>query len=169
MIRNRPHDRFISANIQIQIRNRGNEILVAAMSAKAAITHGFRPGAWEAAATKELAKFTDYTIVHRPKPSKHLPCAPIMDALRQSRAVVSHHSNVAVDAMICGTTVYTEKGIGTLISTAKLTDVATVQPTSYDTRLQFLADVAYCQWSPEEMRNGEVWQDVKSSVLRQFK
>ena len=161
----RPHDRFKVSGIELLPETKGRDILVAGMSPKASRFYGFTFNKWEEDAIQAIRTFTKRRIVLRAKPTKTLPGIPVIEALRQSSVVVSYHSNIAVDAMIYGTANYTEKGIGTMVSIPSLKDIDTAKPPSYETRKQFLSDVAYCQWTPEEMRNGEVWQDVKDSIL----
>ena len=166
MARGMPHDRLDKSGVQMAAASRGRDILVAAMSEKAARTHGYAFKQWEDEAIARMNAYTKRSIVYRAKPSKSVPGVPIIEALRASSCVVAHHSNVAVEAMIEGVAVYAEKGIGRLVSMKDLREVDYARPPDLETRLAFLADVAYCQWTPEEMRKGEVWNHVSSMVYK---
>jgi hypothetical protein len=165
MIRDRPMDRLLESGIDLWASPHGGDVLIAAMSAKAAVTHGYNFMQWENEMSSQIRPFTKRGIVLRTKPSKAHPGIPIIEALQNSHIVISHHSNVAVDAMIRGVAVYAEKGIGKLVSISDIRGLDYAKPPCVDDRLQFLADVAYCQWTPEEMRNGKVWENLKNQVL----
>jgi hypothetical protein len=166
MGRGMPQDRWDAARIPMSALSTGRDILVAAMSEKAARTHGYAFRQWEDAAMLTMRTFTKRRIIYRPKPSKAQPGVPIADALRQASAVVSHHSNVAVEAMIEGVAVYAEKGVGTLVSIPTLRQIDIAQPPDLETRVAFLSDIAYCQWTPQEMRQGDVWEHVSKMVYK---
>ncbi len=164
MARGMPQDRLDESGIVMSARSTGRDILVAAMSEKAARTHGYAFRQWEDAAMCTMRGVTKRRIIYRPKPSKAAPGVPIGEALRQASCVVSHHSNVAVEAMIEGVAVYAEKGVGRLVSIPDLRGVDAARPPCLEDRVAFLADIAYCQWTPEEMRKGEVWEHASSLV-----
>jgi len=166
MARGMPADRLTDSGIVISEQSTGKNIFVAGMSEKACRTHGFAFKQWEENAMQVIRGVTKRPIVYRSKPSKAVPGTPIAEELRRSSAVVAYHGGVAVDAMIEGVAVYMEKGIGTLGSMKDLREVDAATPPDMETRIAFLSDVAYCQWTPEEMRNGKVWNHVSSLVYK---
>jgi len=165
MARGMPTDRLGKSGELLRFST-GRNILIAGMSEKAARTHGYAFKQWEDEAMVRMRAYTNRPIVFRPKPSKAVPGTPISDELRRSAVVVSHHSNVAVEAMIEGVAVYAEKGVGKLVSMKDLREVEYARPPDLETRIAFLADIAYCQWTPEEMRRGEVWEHASSLVYK---
>lgn len=152
----------------------GRHILVAGMGAKAAAFEGFRPTEWEQKAVDELRKHTDRPIIYRPKPSWHYPEGiegtllstkeqPLADVLQNCHAVVSHHSNVCVDALVEGVPVFCWEGVASVMGLKDLSLIET--PVYPDGREQWCADVAWTQWSVAEMRSGAAWRYLKSEGL----
>jgi hypothetical protein len=168
-----PHDRLEASGIEIRPRvdpfSRAT-ILVCGMSAKAAGTHGLVPDQWERAAIAELEEMTatepalaGCSVVFRPKPQrKGEAVEPLESVLERCRLVVSHHSNCSVDALIAGVPSYAVKGVGRLMAPGSLRTAALgVYLPSEERRRQLLADIAYAQWTPAEMRAGDAWEHIK--------
>jgi hypothetical protein len=170
MRREYPSDRFQRLGLMIGDGPREpRDVLVAGMSPKAATTHGYDYGEWERQACTVLARICpDMSVVLRPKPNKRaVPQIPIEQALQTARLLVTHHSNTAIDALLLGVPVYAVKGVGRLASSNVLNADEINHPyeLAHAARLQLLADVAYAQWTPAEMRSGEAWQHA-FSILR---
>jgi hypothetical protein len=172
MRRGCPDDRFRALNIEVRNTRPGRNVLIAGMSAKSAAHHGYAPDQWEKAAIAELQRATPRPLVYRPKPSWQgavpLPGAgysvgnvPLADLLAGAHMLVTHHSNAAVDAIVAGVPVYCEKGVGSLLSTASLSDVEAPRRSSDAERRALLADISYCQWTPAEMRSGICWDYMR--------
>ena len=144
-------------------------MLAGGMSPKAAGTHGYAYGQWEERIRASLTRIRpDLPVIMRPKPNKRaVPQIPIYEVLQTTRLLVTHHSNAAIDALLLGVPVYAVKGVGRLASADTLDAAALEHPyeLNYAARLQLLADVAYAQWTPQEMRSGEAWQHALS-ILR---
>lgn len=150
--------KFDVAEFSAKRTQRAREVLVAGMSKKAARTHGYGFNRWENAAKDSIESFNlPYLLNLRPKPNKQIRgLEPLADALNRSRIVVSHHSNVAIDALFAGVPSYCVKGMGLLSSQKELTREVIENP-YFPTRseqLQILYDTAHCQWSINEMRSG---------------
>lgn len=155
-------------------RQGGKTILVAGMSAKSAGVEGFTPEQWERQAIAVLKRHTDRPIVYRPKPSWRdaMPIEgarfePHLDGLEgllgDCHAVVTHHSNVGVDALAAGVPVFSVEGVATRLG---LADLALIdKPRRDDGREQFMADLAWCQWTPREMASGTCWRHLKDEGL----
>lgn len=168
--RNSPPDRFARFKFPVkQWRMSGDHILLAGMSEKSAGTRGFKPYEWELAALAEIRRATDRRVLYRPKPSwiHAMPIAScdwspptddIQTALAGAWAVVTLHSNVAVDALLAGIPVHVIEGVASGFSTPiNMIEV----PSTPDGREQLLADIAYCQFNTCEMRSGECWRYLK--------
>lgn len=172
-----PHDAARLAGHRLEIRDwrRGGDfILLAGMSDRAALVAGFQPEQWETEAVRVIRKHTDMPIVYRPKPN-YLMARPIPDtifnhkkiavsqAIEGCHAVVAHHSNVAVEALMLGVPTFVVDGVALPLSESSLHRIAT--PRMEGDRQQWLQDISYCQWHPAEMRSGEVWAHLKSEGL----
>lgn len=163
------HSRFGKFGIPVQPwRRRGRHILLAGMSAKAAAAEGFTPEQFEREAVRQIREFTDRPIVYRPKPNwlmaKMIPGArlqrgsdiPLAEALRNCHAVVTHHSNVGVDALLAGIPCITLDGVASVMGSRKFADIE--DPPMPDGRDQWAADIAWTQWTVEEMRQGRAFR-----------
>ena len=166
-----PADRFDALGLQVKPwREQGSEIIVAGSTAKAAAEDGFGYMEWERRAIAQL-RGCGRPVVYRPKPNDRLaqPIAgagydtrPINEALANAWAWVTHHSNSAVDALLAGVPVHCEIGAAAAMS-VPLDRIA--RATLVDGREQFLADVAWLQWTLDEMRSGEAWAHLKERGL----
>jgi hypothetical protein len=116
-------------------------------------------GARDGSAT---ARLTDRPIVYRPKPNG-IGARPIdgtvwgkgpllAEALVGCHAVVAHHSNAAVDALLAGVPCVCPDGVASLLRAPDLTEIE--QPPMPDGREQWAYDLAWTQWSVEEIERG---------------
>lgn len=149
-------------------RASGSHVLLAGMSAKSAKTRGYGPQEWEMAAIERISAVTSRPIIYRPKPSWgdanpipgtifSPPGQPVEAVLRDCWAVVTLHSNVAVDALLAGVPVNVWEGVAADFSTPLAEIEAPRMP---DGRDQLLADIAWCQWTPAEMASGACWRHL---------
>lgn len=155
-------------------RPAGDVVLVAGMSAKCAEVEGYFPNEWETRTIRELRRHTDRPIVYRPKPS-WAAATPIPGAefspgpdelpflLSRCHAVVTHHSNVAVDALLEGVPAFTTEGAASSLCHSDLSRIES--PLRPGGRRQLVNDLSYCQFTPAEMRDGTVWRHLKSEGL----
>lgn len=163
-------DRFNRLKINVKEQkytNRSGPVLITGMSQKAAWTHGLLNNPWEKTAMDLLRKETNRTITLRHKPiSKNVYQEPIENVLLRSCFLVTHHSNTAVDALVNGVPYYCVKGVAKPLSQEAITHEIIEQPRCVNDseRMQLLYDIAYCQWTPKEMRTGEMWEYVKQCV-----
>lgn len=147
------------------------KILIAGMSAKAAWAEKCEPvESWERNAVAELHKYTDKAIVYRPKPSwsgaKPIPGAEFNKgplSFDNIHAVVTHHSNVAVEGLVAGIPAFVWDGVAVPMGLQDLSKIET--PYYPRNRELWLHNVAYCQWTLEEMGNGTCWRHLKSEGL----
>lgn len=177
--RKHPPDRWERLRERIEPwRKGGGAIIVAGMSGKGAAAEGFRPEQWERQAVAELRKHTDRKIIYRPKPnwvgSKPIEGAEFQRGDSQGRdvpavlkggvhAVVTHHSNVAVDALLAGVPVFVMDGICAPLALSDLSKIET--PLYPDGREQWAWDAAYTQWTVHEMTAGTAWRHLKTEGL----
>jgi hypothetical protein len=173
-------DRFRRLNVTIQPWRKSSPdapILLCGMSAKGALAEGFHPEEWERKAVAEMRKHTTRRIIYRPKPNWHASKPidgadyqkgdsqgrDVPAALRNVHAVVTHHSNVALDALIAGVPVFVMDGICLPLALSDLSKIDT--PIYPDGREQWAYDAAYTQWTVAEMTSGAPWRHLKSEEL----
>lgn len=173
--RGHPADRLHQTGPRVKPwRGTGDHIIVAGMSDKSAEVNGYQPEEWERWAIDKLSQHTDRRIIYRPKPSWK-DARPITGArfdqagtdirphLQNVWAVVTHHSNAAVDAIVEGIPTYCQAGVGSLLSIPDLSAIEqNVEPPD---REGFLADLAYTQWSVAEMESGACWDYLRAEGL----
>lgn len=124
----------------------------------------------------KLRKATVRQLVYRPKPS-WTDARPIngamfsngsqdiKDAFRGCHLVVTHGSSVAMLALLHGIPIMVFGD--TMMSPVAENDITKVeQPYWPDQkqRVQWAYDMAYCQWTLNEMRSGESWQYVRDEL-----
>jgi len=168
-------DRFRYAIRPWRPNHPNSPIILAGMGPKGASAEGYNPGQWEAEAARIIRRHSKRPIIYRPKPN-WLGAPPIPgtqytrpdsikldDQLRDAHAIVSHHSNANVEALMLGVPSFTEGGIGTTMS---LSDLSKIEyPYFPEDREQFFYDLAWCQWSVAEMREGLAWRYLRDEVL----
>lgn len=153
---------------------RGDHVLLAGLSEKAALVNGLQPYEWENKTIELIRQYTDRPIVFRPKPSwkgaKPIPGTifsgknqPLNDVLLNAHCVVTRHSNVAIDALVEAIPAFTQLGAsrGFCGSFDELRYIDVIESPPYRARYDFLSSLAYCQWNLEEMRSGEAWRWYK--------
>jgi hypothetical protein len=170
-----PGDRAEAVGVDLKPwRHSGKHILLAGMGDKAAEAEGRAVESWERQAIEALRHVTDRPIIYRPKPSwlraKPLPGTSFSpkqqsldDVLKDCHAVVTHHSNVAVEAIVAGVPAFCWKGVAVPMSSQIIKDIEA--PRFPDRRAQWCADIAYTQWNIDEMRRGLPWKHMKNEGL----
>lgn len=166
-------DRFLKHNVPIQPWGEGRYVIVAGMSDKGALAEGYQPHQWEQWAINEVRKHTDRPIVYRPKPSWsgkiRLPGAeyqvgvPLEHALKDCHAVVCHHSNVAVEAILAGVPAFTWGGVAEEMGCQDLSMMES--PHRPDNREEWAHALAYTQWNIAELATAEPWLHLKNEGL----
>ncbi len=174
-------ERYVRANlsrsrldrlgVQVQPwRTGGDTIVIAGSTGKSCIEHGIGYRAWEARVASQL-RDCGKRVVYRPKPTdrNRAPLkgveydeGPLAETLSRACALVTHHSNAAVDALVAGVPVHCETGVAAAFS-IPLEQVA--NPPCLEGREQFLSDVAWLNWSVDEMRSGAAWAHMKERGL----
>lgn len=179
-----PHERAFDFGLNAQASYYkaipGDHILLCGMSEKASRVYGFKPQQWECWAISELNKYTNREIVYYPKLSwagaSPLPGTTFWRGadhdeidnhpmLIRAHAVVTHHSNMGLRAIAKGIPVFTVDGICRYLNSGKLSDIEHPRIPGDHRRAQFLADVAYLQWSVPEMASGAFWKHIKEERL----
>lgn len=152
----------------------GRTIIVAGTSGKGAAVDGFYPQQWETAAIGALRQHTDREIIYRPKPSwggaTPIPgstfCQTRVDIgqwLSDCHAVVTHHSNAAIDGLLAGVPAFCLEGVAAPMAIADLEKIEA--PLFPEGREQWVNDISYCQWTPAEMEAGLAWRHLRDEGL----
>ena len=152
----------------------GSAILLAGMGDKGAAAEGFLPEAWERETIAELRRFTKRPIIYRPKPSwkKAAPIAGVSYSprteelsavLRRCWAVVTHHSNVAVDGLVAGVPAFTWGGVAEPMALRRLDLIE--EPLRPEGRWEWISNIAWTQWSVTEIALGDPWRHLKAEGL----
>lgn len=144
----------------------GMAFLLAGMSAKAAWVYDMEPHEWERRTVQRVRTLAPATeIMYRPKPSWRtatpLPFTTwndphkqaLHEAFKHTCAVVTHHSNVAIDALAAGLPCYTEGGAAASLS-LQFGDLKDPPPIDEEARDDLMFRLAQCQWDLRDMTNG---------------
>jgi hypothetical protein len=172
-------DRAVAHSIPMRATmNQGRKIVVCGMSTKAS-RFDYVEG-WTEQAIVEIRKHTDRPIVYRPKPQRRKygqlpPIAgteysdPVLRRLEQELqdawAVVSHHSNAGLDALIAGVPCFQPEGVASVLGLSDLSKIEQPLLPSYEERRQLINDVCYTQWNAGEIDEGLAWRHFKDEGL----
>jgi hypothetical protein len=154
-IRRCPRDRLEELNLQIRPwRKSGRQIILCPPTEHFMEAHGCED--WLDSTLATLRKVTDRPIVIRQKPKPGEVAVPLSEALETAHAMVTHSSNVAIEAACLGTPVFVSPTsaaapIGT-------TDLSKIEKPAYPDRSCWLAHLAYNQFSFEEIADGRAWR-----------
>ena len=171
-------DRFDDLNIKVKPwRDKGEHVLLIGQNMSDASLSGLNMAWWIENTIKMLLKNTDREIIVRDHPENKRKLKEtvdrfnytnrvsydknvnIKDSLHNSWCTVSYTSGSSVDSIIEGIPVITcsEHNFIWPISSHSLEDVENPKCNS---REQLLYDLAYTQWSVEEIRQGKPWKHL---------
>ena len=168
-----PDDRVKHFDIRrMPWKKHGKNIILAGMSGKHSKSEGWKPQKWETEIVSLLKQYTDRPILYRPKPgdkfaspipgTEFIQGGAIESYFDDCWALVTHHSNAAIDAAIAGVPSFSVQGVATKIG---LTNFSLIESPRYPELYQWLADIAYCQFNIQEMLSGECWSHLRSEGL----
>jgi hypothetical protein len=111
---------------------------------------------WLETTLATLGGVTDRPIIVREKPKDGEVAVPLPKALETAHALVTHSSNVAIEAACLGTPVF----VSTASAAAPVgrTDLSQIEDPAYPERTDWLAHLAYNQFSFEEIADGRAWR-----------
>jgi hypothetical protein len=153
-------------------------ILLAGSSAKYHDFYGLRdPNGWARRTVNELEPYAHgRSFVYRPKPSWH-DGAPISNAefsgptevlskhLVGAYALVTHGSNACFEAVLEGVpSLILGNGVARPISSTAIPDLEKLRLATDAERQQWLANIAYFQWTLHEMSRGDAWDFISSEI-----
>ncbi len=173
----RPDDRAKAHGLSPSPRRIGDCLLFAGASQKHCDFHGL--GDCTGYARRVIAEIKAYTnrpVIYRPKPSwrdavpidgTEFSRPPILlaDELKRCFVLVTYSSNAAVDAVLAGVpAIVLGPGIARPVASRSVADVYDPYWPPDKVRHQWLADLAYCQWTTEEMASGAMWNVLRPQL-----
>jgi hypothetical protein len=162
-----PAERLQRDSVRIADRwNPNGPVIVAGLGDKARVQYGpVVVDAWERARIEEARAHGRRVLYRRKRGLGAVPTgvaiasdAPIDAVLDGASAVITYHSNVAVDAIRLGVPVICADGAAAAVSPATW-PTAGAQPLSTEWRMRFLENLAWFQWAPREAP--ECWHFLK--------
>ena len=162
-VRDCPPDRIAAHDVVLQPWQRGGRnILVCPPTDYFVAAHGCAD--WLDTTLEALQRHTDRPIIVRRKPQPGETVEPLAEALSKAHALVTHSSNVAIEAVLAGVAVFVSPS--SAAAPMGLTDLSLIEKPVYPDRDKWLAHLAYCQFSFEEMRSGAAWRMLLESENR---
>lgn len=170
----RPHDRLDALGLEMKPWSEGGHVVIAGSSAKYHAFHGLpHPTTY---ARRIVAELAGREIVYRPKPSWR-EAVPIRgarystrpegleDALAGAGALVTHGSNACFEAVLAGVPcIVLGDAVARPISSTSLDDIEAPCLATDDERRQWLANLAYAQWTMAEFASGEAWAAIRPQM-----
>lgn len=162
LMRDMPGDRFRASGIKLKNTYDPNgHIVLIGMGVKSRLQFGFKDQEWEKETLgKIIVAHPGRKVFYKAKKPEKFICkqihGDISQALEGSALVVCRHSNVAIDAAIHGVPCVCEDGAGRALYSD---NIAKPRNPTESERLQFLNNVAYWQYRPDEAL--QAWEFIK--------
>jgi hypothetical protein len=154
-VRECPPDRIQAHDLVLERwRRGGSNVLVCPPTDDFMAAHGCAD--WLEKTLEALQRYTDRAIVLRRAPQPGEAAEPLAEALSKAYALVTHSSNVAIESVVAGVPVFVSPS--SAAAPVGLTDLSSIETPAYPDRDRWLAHLAYCQFSLEEMRSGAAWR-----------
>lgn len=164
-IRKCADDRLQALDVALQPwRKAGREIIVCPPTDYFMKAHDCAD--WLEVALAQLKQITDRPIIIREKPKPGETVVPLPQALSTAHALVTHSSNVAIEAACLGTPVFVSPT--SAAASIGRTDLADVEKPVYPDRAPWLAHLAYNQFSFDEICDGTAWRLLLELEEREF-
>lgn len=175
----RPFDRLERLKLDIKPwRASGETLVIAGSSEKYHQFYGLvGPTKYATGLVSKLRK-RGWTgeIVYRPKPSWRDAVAipgtrfspgkeALTKLLESAHVLVTHGSNACFEAAIAGVpSIILGEAVAKPISSTSLRQLQQPMMVSDDLRRQWLANLAYCQWTLAEIESGEAWNIIRPQI-----
>lgn len=175
MAKRRPASRLEADGIVLrEDSDSSGPVVLVGMGYKSAATYSEEPGAWEKRTLSKIRRaWPGRQVVFRPKPGggDHRPAGvPVVGdtgievVLRGASAIYCRQSNVAVDAIIAGVPAIAEEGAASAVCDRDLRAGHLPSKLSVELRREFLANLAWFQWSGAELRRAGTWKVIEDIV-----
>ena len=104
---------------------------------------------WEEKTIEEIKKYSDRPILISTKQQN-----PMNEVMKDAWAVVTDHSNSAIDALI--------QGVPIIMTNPARTygKIENIESLDFDP-IPLLSALSYNQWTLDEMRSGKAWRELK--------
>lgn len=174
-----PDDRWKALGIQVRPwqRRPGGPIIVAGSSLKYHEFSGLpHPTEYAADVVRKIRKRVGTKVIYRPKPSwkeaepvngAEFSVIPekLSDLLAEASVLVTNGSNSCFEAVLAGVPcIVLGEAVARPISSTSIDSVAKPYLATEEERMQWLADLAYCQWTMDELRSGEAWGHIRRMI-----
>ncbi|MGH7026610.1 glycosyltransferase [Brevundimonas sp.] len=164
-VRDCPPDRAKALGLELSPWRRGDStILVCPPTQYFMDAHGCPDWLNETLAT--LRACTDRPVEIRGKPVPGDPSEPLESALGRAYAIVTHSSNIAVEAAVAGVPVF----VAPTSAAAPVgeTDLTRIEQPARPDREAWLSHLAYSQFTLDEIASGEAWRLLLEYEGRDF-
>jgi len=161
-----PDDRAKKLGVELKPWKEGKYVVLCGQVPWDASVEGSDHGLWLQVAAERLASYSSKPVRFRPHPmarqalpaidGTELSLEPLAEALKSAHCVVTYNSNIAVDALLAGVPVFAHDRGSMCWEVANKSLLCADVPNRPD-RTQWLNDLAYAQWTLQEMRRGEAW------------
>ncbi len=164
-VRRCPPDRVQALGVKLEPWRRGGDyVLVCPPTDYFIKAHGC--ASWLQDTLAELKQYTDRQIIVREKPKAGELVVPLEEALAGAHALVTHSSNVAVEAVVAGTPVFVSET--SAAAPVGLTDLSLIETPEFPDRDPWLAHLGYSQFSFKEIKYGEAWRLLLDWEQREY-
>jgi hypothetical protein len=164
-VRKCPVDRLVALDLEIEPwRKSGREIIVCPPTAHFMEAHDCLD--WLETTLTQLGSITDRPIIVREKPKPGERAVPLREALQTAHALVTHSSNVAIEAVCIGTPVFVAPA--SAAAPVGRTDLLQIEEPAYPERADWLAHLSYNQFSLDEIADGRAWRMLLDLEEREF-
>lgn len=129
---------------------------------------------WGAAMVERIRAHTDLPIIYRPRPSHNeavavpgaeLSTGPLFEDFARARVVVSWGGNIGFEAVVAGVPHFAiGDSVARPLSETRWDRIGEPCTPEEAARLQWLADVAWCQWSLAELADGTAWRVIREEL-----
>lgn len=164
----RSMDRAHELGVEIQPwRYDGSYVLVCLSSLRFGTPWSIDIAQWNETIVERIGAVTDRPIVVRPKPTNPaqvLTAPHLTTQLGEAWCVVTHSSTIGVMAALAGTPVFCEPTCAA--ATVGCTDLSQIETPLRPDREEWIAKLAWRQWSMSEMMSGEAWDYLREAEHR---
>lgn len=186
-----PPDRWAHMSVELGLtlkpyRRNGRHVLIVGQNPGDASLRGADIFAWMHGTAVAARALSDRPIIVRPHPVTprgmmrefearfsalpgividYPPTRPVRAVLEDCWVLLAYSSSASIDALIEGVPCITSSPANMAWPVSDHALERIEQPTLF-AREQWLADMAYAQWSPREMQSGATWRHLRSAVVR---